>query len=162
MKSLTGHWGQLLAPKTQGTRNPVDKLMYEIRSSFFLTSSSICPAMCWTRQPFALCIIPFWLAISCMEGFLSSEKQKTDDDKQTQTNVTFSLSFFRYPYSFVKQFSMECRKKSEITMVLLQHILWLVQKTRATFSTNQITRKIQPPPGRSRFPAFWAVCLFEI
>lgn len=45
-----------------------------------------------------------------MEGFLSSEEQKTDDDKQTQTNVTFSLSFFRYPYSFVKQFSMECRK----------------------------------------------------
>ena len=44
-------------------------------------------------------------------------------------------------------------------MVLLFYALWLVQKTRAILSANQIQNQNQSPLRHTRFPALWAVCL---
>ena len=57
-------------------------------------------------------------------------------------------------------FSIEFQRWSWIALVLLYFALWLVQKTYATISTNQIQNLNQSPFGHSRFPALQAGCLF--
>ena len=47
--------------------------------------------------------------------------------------------------------------KSGIALVLLYYALWLVKKTRATFSTNQMQNQNQSQLGHTRFPALGAV-----
>ena len=54
----------------------------------------------------------------------------------------------------LEQFSIEFRKKSGIALRFDYLAMWLVQKTRATFSVNQIPNQIQWRPCYSRFPAY--------
>ena len=51
----------------------------------------------------------------------------------------------------------EYPNQSRITLTKLNFSLWLVQKTRTKFSTNQMQNYKQSHLGQSRFPAFQAV-----
>ena len=57
----------------------------------------------------------------------------------------------------IDQFLREYPKQSRITLTKLNFSLWLVQKTRTKFSTNQMQNYKQSHLGQSRFPAFQAV-----
>ena len=57
----------------------------------------------------------------------------------------------------IDQFLREYPNQSRITLTKLNFSLWLVQKTRTKFSTNQMQNYKQSHLGQSRFPAFQAV-----
>ena len=57
----------------------------------------------------------------------------------------------------IDQFLREYPNQSRITLTKLNFSLWLVQKTRTKFSTNQMQNYKQSHLGQSCFPAFQAV-----
>ena len=57
----------------------------------------------------------------------------------------------------IDQFLREHPKQSGIKLAKLNFSLWLVQKTRTKFSTNQMQNYKQSHLGQSCFPAFQAV-----
>ena len=62
----------------------------------------------------------------------------------------------------ISEISIECRKKSGVTLVFTWFTPRLVQKTRAILSTNQRQEYHQSPLGCPHFPALQAVCLFRL
>ena len=68
----------------------------------------------------------------------------------------YSQNLHRFPLhvqlgALLEQFYIEYQKYS---LILLSFVMWLVQKTRVIFSTNQIQNQNQSQLGHSRFPAF--------
>lgn len=60
-----------------------------------------------------------------------------------------------------EQFLIEGRKQSGIVFVLLFLVMWLVQKTRASFLTNQIQNWSQPDLVTRVFPRFSQFACFS-
>ena len=65
----------------------------------------------------------------------------------------------KFRHNLMGNFSLTADSDSRNFLVLPRHVLWSVQETRASLSTNQITNLEQSAPGHSYFPALQAVCL---
>ena len=113
------------------------------------------------RQVRAMVPIPHrcWRNLVVLDAACLHSHWSVAKNTWSRTRSKHQLSLLIAKHFLIEQFSIECRKQSGIALVLLCCALWLVQQTRATYSTNQMQTKTNRDLVTRVFPRFTLVLI---